>query len=412
VSFLLASALKDLRRRRGDPLALVLWAGIPLMIGLLMKLAFGGDGSTPTARLLVADQDDTLVSRLLVGAFDQGELAELVDVEAVEAEAGRARLESGGASALLVIPEGFGSAVLRERPVALSLLTNPAQRILPGIVEEVLDTLVDAVFYLQRLLRGPIQQVIEGPPAGAATFPDSTVSSVSVTINRLVERLEPYLFPPAIELETSVAGGGDAPEQDFGELFFPGMLVLALLFMAQGLSEDVWKERSQGTLRRVLTTPQRLSDFLAGKLLAGAALVAALSLVGLAAARWILGIELANLPLALLWVTFAGTAMLALLVLVQLHATSERGGNLLTGFVIFPLAMAGGSFFPFEIMPGWLARVGRLTPNGWALTQLEAILRGEVEPGALAAALAGVLAVGGAAFALSARRLRRGFAQG
>ena len=30
---------------------------------------------------------------------------------------------------------------------------------------------------------------------------------------------------------------------------------------------------------------------------------------------------------------------------------------------------AGGSFFPFETMPDWMASFGQLTPNGWALVQ-------------------------------------------
>lgn len=432
VRFLLTTAVKDLRRRRRDPLALVLWAGIPLTVGLLMNLAFGGDGSIPRARLLVDDRDGSLVSRLFLGALGQGQLAEMIEVERVDSIAGRARIARGEASAFLVVPAGFGSAVLREDPAELRLVRNPAQRVLPGIVEETLSILVEAVFYLQRLLREPIERVVEGPPPGADALPDSTIAGVSVTINRLVERVQPYLFPPVVELQTTTADAeqaaterpdeaaatretsapGERRERSFGELFFPGMLVLALLFVAQGVSEDVWKERSMGTLRRVLATPEPLSEFLAGKLLAGAALLAGVSLVGLVAARWVFALPFANLPLAVLWATFAGTAMLALLVLVQLHASSARAGNLLTGFVIFPLAMAGGSFFPFELMPDWLARVGRWTPNGWALEQLQAVLSDSVDPAPLAAAFGGVLLVGVLAFALALQRLRRRFAQG
>jgi hypothetical protein len=58
----------------------------------------------------------------------------------------------------------------------------------------------------------------------------------------------------------------------------------------------------------------------------------------------------------------------------------------------------------------WLARIGRATPNGWALSQLKAILGGPVGPGALLAPLLGLAAVGIACFLLGARRLARGFA--
>jgi ABC-type Na+ efflux pump permease subunit len=402
--FLLRTAAKDLRRRLRDPLSLALWIAIPLVVGLLLSLAFGGDESTPRARLLVADLDHSLLSRLLVGAFGQGRLAELVQVEPVEERDGRARMDAGDASALLVIPAGFGSAVLNERPVRLLLLTNPAQRILPRIVTEGLDVMVEAVFYGQRVLRAPVrtalrERAVDGPA-------DSTVADVAVAVNEAVRRLRPYLLPPAVQLVMERTEEG-RDERGFAELFFPSMLFLALLFMARGLSGDVWTERSQGTLRRLTATPRRAVTALGGKLVAAGVLMAAVAAAGLVAGRWVFGVRMQDLPLAWLWVVFAGTAMTALFVLVQLHAGSERGGDVLTSAVLFPLAMAGGSFFPFEVMPGWLAAAGRLTPNGWALSELSAILRGEAEPRAVALAFCVVLAAGAIIFGLAAHRLRR-----
>jgi ABC-type multidrug transport system permease subunit len=69
----------------------------------------------------------------------------------------------------------------------------------------------------------------------------------------------------------------------------------------------------------------------------------------------------------------------------------------------------GGTFFPFEMMPDWLAAIGRLTPNGWAILQLKAFLAGAVEPARLALTLAGLAAVGTLSFLLALRRLRGKF---
>ena len=44
-------------------------------------------------------------------------------------------------------------------------------------------------------------------------------------------------------------------------LMFPGMLLMSLLFVAQGVSEDLWKERAQGTLRLRATAASRLTRF-------------------------------------------------------------------------------------------------------------------------------------------------------
>lgn len=411
MSFVWSSALKDLRRRMRDPLALVLGAGIPFVTLALISLAFGVSGEVkPRAHLLVTDEDSSFVSNLLVGVFGQGPATELVWLEEVEREEGRSRVEAGEASGWLLIPAGFGQAVLEEEPVTLTLITNPAQVILPGILEEFLSVLVDATFYLQRLLGEPLEVIAAGPEEGESTLPDQTVAEISVTINQLMERLSTYLFPPVLVLESEVELDEAKADFNLGALFFPGMFFMAILFMAQGFSDDVWQEKLHGTLRRVITTPEEVSSFLAGKLLAAAVIFAALSLLVFIAGSWLYGFPLSRLPLAVAWATFSGLLFLVFFILIHLHAGSQTAGGIMTSFITFPLLMIGGSFFPFEIMPDWLASVGRWTPNGWALEQLKAILAGGVDMGGLSAAFIGLAVLGAVAFVLSSRRLRRGFA--
>lgn len=409
MDFVWASALKDLRRRARDPVALLLWAGMPFVVGLILTLAFGRAGAKPQAHLLVADQDESLLSGLLMGVLGQGELAEILQVEQVELEEGRSLISKGGGSALLVIPEGFGSAVLERTETDLELVTNPAQTILPQIVEEILSLLVDAVFYLQLILGDDIQAFAQGPPDGASTFPDTAIAGFSVTINQLIDRISEYLFPPVMGV---AIGTADEPSEDLnlGALFFQGMFFMAIIFMAQALADDVWEEKERGTLRRILTAPRNLGGALAGKLLAGAILMAGLSFLALFAAGWVYGFELSRIPLAVLWSTFSGVAFLCLFTLLQLYATSQRTAGMLASFLIFPLLMVGGSFFPFELMPDWLARIGRWTPNGWAMSQLKAILDSSVDATQTLVAVAGLLSLTAFSFIVATRRLRRKFA--
>jgi ABC-type multidrug transport system permease subunit len=97
-------------------------------------------------------------------------------------------------------------------------------------------------------------------------------------------------------------------------------------------------------------------------------------------------------------------------VALQLLGSTRRGASILTNMVLFPLLMVGGSFFPFESMPGWMAAVGRVTPNGWVLSTLKDVLGGSVDAATLAARLAALVVVGAALFAFAARRVARGFA--
>jgi ABC-type multidrug transport system permease subunit len=402
-----SSARKDIARQLRDPSALVLALALPIVVGGLMVAAFGGeDGPPPKARVLVADEDDSFVSGLLLQSLGRVEVIEVQRAPRAEA---RARIDAGDASAMLVIPAGFGDAVLDDRPTTLQLVTNPAQRVLPGIVEQTLRILVDGAFYARRLLGEPLREVRGGPPAGQP-FPDETVARISVSINQLMTRVRPYLLPPVIALEVKEADAGRPRRSNsLGLVFFPGMLLMGLLFTTQGQSADVWRELQQGTLRRALTTPAGIVPLLGGKVLAGTLVLAAVCAAALLFAVLALRLPAATVPLALLWGVFVGAVFLTLMVLLQVLGSTPRGANMLITMVLLPLLMIGGNFFPFEAMPPWLAAIGRRTPNGWALAQLQAILAGTAQPGVLLAAFAALAAVGSLAFALSLRRMRRGF---
>jgi ABC-type Na+ efflux pump permease subunit len=251
VDFVFTSAVKDLRRRLRDPASLAIWFGIPLLLGGLLTLAVGGrEGPKPRARILLADEDDSAVSRLLAGGFGGlGDTTGPISVERVDRREGRVRIDAGEATALLIIPEGFGRAILEDTPMTLELVTNPAQRILPGIVEEILEMGVEATFYLQRLVGDPARDALEEPSR-------SSVSALSAEVYDRARRLEGSLFPPAIRLRTRTEQTGEPSSPPFGLLFLPGLLFMALMFVAQGMSDDVWEERRFGTLRRALATPR------------------------------------------------------------------------------------------------------------------------------------------------------------
>ena len=405
--FVWESAAKDLRRLVRDPAALLVWLSIPLAVGALMMLAFGGsEPKTIEATMVVADHDRSMASRLLVSALDR---LPVVAADTVDEARGRARVAAGKASALLVIPQGFQSALLRDQPMQLPLLLNPAERVLPGIVVESTDALLDGAFYAQRLLREPLTEARAELDRGAAWPSDPAVARVSVEVSRMMGRLRGNFDPPLVAVETRVAEESGA-SASFGALFIPGLLLMTLLFVGEGLSGDLWRERSQGTLRRAVASPRPVRAFLAGKLLAGAIVIAAICAIALPVHASFFGVAFDRVPLALAWCVFAGTAFLAALMLIQLLASQQRTAGVLTSMILFPLLMVGGSFFPFEIMPEWLARIGRATPNGWALTRLEAILGGAAPAVDLVAPFAALAAVGIACFLLAARRLARGFA--
>jgi hypothetical protein len=364
---LLHSIRKDLSRWRQDPTAILIWIAIPFLVGGLMTLLMSDDGVRPRGVLLLADQDETFLSGLVAGAYTLGELGELLSVEKVSLDAGLKKVDDGDASALLVIPEGFEDAIFDAKPVTLLLRTNPAQVILPGIIRDVTEILLDAGFYAQKLFGNEIRTIRD---FDSDSRPDSTtVAAIAVAIQAKIEEVVPYLDPAALVVEVADPPA-EVPRAPIGLLVLPGIVLMAIMFSASGLAADYWVEREQGTLRRIVCAPGQLGVFVTGKALAATVVITLIGGLALFAGFVYHGISFSRLAPSLLWTAVSGLALFAWFSALQMLGSSKRAADLVSTFVLFPLLMAGGSFFPFEALPDWIAAIGRRTPNGFVADRL------------------------------------------
>jgi ABC-type multidrug transport system permease subunit len=247
-------------------------------------------------------------------------------------------MDAGQASALLIVPPDFGPAMFLGQRSALTLLTNPSQRIVPAMIQQVLSGALDGAFYLQH-------------GANLATAPEIDVHYITIA----VEKQKPV---------------------SLAVLFYPGMLMLAIFGLGQSMTDDLWKEKAHGTLRRALTSRHHLAAFLGGKIAAAATLFLLLAAFGIAVAHFALSAPAAHAPLAILWCGCAGVGLYIFSAVLQVFTADERSGIMINRMMLFVFGMIGGSFFPFEMMPKWMAAMGRLTPNGWFMARLKAILDG------------------------------------
>jgi ABC-2 type transport system permease protein len=401
MNFIAITAWKDVRRALRDPIALVIWIAMPFMLTGLLALAFGSRDPAPQGKLLVDDQDKSILSGFVSSAFSREPLSKMVTVEAVEYEAGRKRLDAGDVSALLVIPKGFSTSFLRREPVALTLWTNPSQRILPGIIKESIAILLEGGFYIQSVIGDDLAKFTEGTPS------ELQVAGFGIEVMRLSRQFSKALNPPLIELEMNVVVKKEAPQVSFPVLFFPGMLMLAIFGLATSMSEDIWRERALGTLRRSLTTSHSVAAFLAGKTISVATVFAGLATVGILAGRFVLGAAIVNVPLSIVWIVLCGAGLFLMAALIQVFSTEQRAGVLLNGFVLFLMSMIGGTFFPFEAMPKWLAAIGQYTPNGYAVLRFKEVNSGALDASSLLLHFGILCAFVVTTFALFARRVSR-----
>ncbi len=408
MSFLIASVKKDLARWRQDRTALLIWLGIPFLMGGLITSMIDGGGGTPTGVLLIADEDGSLLSGLVAGAYSQEQLGDLIIVEKVSVEEGEARINDGEASGFLTIPEGFQDAFLNETPVTLTLKTNPSQTILPGIIQDVTEILLDIGFYAQRLL-GPEIQLIQN--SDSITVPDDVfVSGVAVDIQNKMSSVGPKLSPPLLDV-VIIEPPPAEPRPNLALLFLPGIILMAVMFSSNSLAADYWAEREKGTLRRLVSAPGVLSGFVAGKALAALAVIGFIAAITLAIGFAYHGVAWSKFLSSLLWVSFGGVGLFAWFAALQMLFANTRSANLVTTILLFPLMMAGGSFFPLAALPDWIAGIGRLSPNGFIVDRLSGELTSASAWSIDANSWLTLLAMTLSGLAISTWRLRSGFAR-
>ncbi len=409
MSFVIASLRKDLARWWQDRTAMFIWLGIPFLVGgLITSMIDSGGGAKPTGVLLIVDQEESLLSGLVPGAFSQGELGELITTQKVTLEEGTRIIEAGDASALLIIPEGFQQAFIDETPVTLQLRTNPAQTILPGIIQDVTEILLDAGFYAQRLLGPEIASIMDTTESSAAN--DLFVAGISVQINDKIEAVAPKLFPPVIDVQI-VDPPPSEPQPDIALMFLPGIVLMAILFAANSLASDFWKERDLGTLRRLVSAPGRLAAFVTGKALAASIVIGVISLATLLVGFAYHGVAWGRLPSSVAWLVLSGVGLFAWFAALQMLFSGQKAANLVSTILLFPLMMAGGSFFPLAVMPDYIARIGRLAPNGFVADRLTTELTAAAPWSFDVQSWLIVLAMTASGLAISSWRLGSGFAR-
>lgn len=347
------------------------WLAIPLIIMFLMSLIAGTGGGKLTGRLLVTDHDDSTVSQFVAGGFAQGPLAEIFTVKQVDEIEGKELMDAGDASAWITIEKGFGDAFINNQATTIKLVKNPAQSILPQMVETSMKLLVDAASYIQVLFSKEL--AVLKPMLEQQKFNDADLVVLTLGIKNQIERIEETVFPPQLELIKQQVEKAETEQTNitFGLLMFPGAVFMALIFSANSMGLYIWDDATNGVIPRLSSTPSALSAYFNGQVLAATLLftiiVVFLGLFG----GFYFDIPIQKLPLMMVWMVFSGLVIYMLFCMISLLMPTAKSAVIVINATSFPLMMLGGSFFPLETMPNWLATMGQFLPNGFLLKGLK-----------------------------------------
>jgi ABC-2 type transport system permease protein len=174
------------------------------------------------------------------------------------------------------------------------------------------------------------------------------------------------------------SGAEGASGHAFG-YFFPGSIVMIVLFTAIFSMMSLIQDRNEGFLLSVLASPVSRSAIVLGKVLGGASLAAIQGLLFLCFSP-LAGVHpgLSGLLLAAAVVALVSFEITALGFTIAWPMDSTQAFHAIVNLILLPLWLLSGALFPADKASGWLGRIMLLNP----LTYGVDALRNALDPAA------------------------------
>ena len=168
---------------------------------------------------------------------------------------------------------------------------------------------------------------------------------------------------------------------DYLRYFFPGTLILIVLFTAIFSTISIIEDRREGFLQGVLVSPAPRSSIVLGKVLGGTLLASGQALL-FAAAAPLLGFpfHLAGAAYVLAITFIVAYALTALGFVIAWRMDSTQGFHAVLNLFLMPLWFLSVALFPPDGAPGWLRAVMTVNPLTYALTGLQNAFFGAPPP--------------------------------
>lgn len=303
-------------------------------------LGFAITNEVKHIRLLIADRDNSRVSREVVRAFEHSDRFQVIgfqrDMQQVAAD-----IHAWEAQMAVVIPEHFGRDLRRGLQPDVQLIVDGLDGNTAGV----------ALGYAQGILSDLARRM--GNPALQAAFARRTHS---------VEMQERMWYN--LDLYSA-------------QYMVPGIVVVLLTIISMMLSSmSLVREREIGTLEQLMVTPLRKQELLAGKLLPFLILAMVELGIVLQLAQVIFSIHMQGSYLLLggLAILFLFTT-LGLGTLVSTITSTQQQAMFVSWFFMVFMLLMSGLFIPIENMPHVLQLITYLNPMRYFMSIMRDIFQ-------------------------------------
>ena len=368
-------ALKDLLQIARDWKSALFLVVMPILFtfffGLVLQPESAAEGD---ARLPVGFVDQEVGGQ--VGAHLERLLAASEVVRPVpldEEESARVEqlVDEGELAAAIVVPEGFGQAILagqQPRLIALADEGTTAGRAASQGIETAVSRLLGAV---------QTARISAEEYATAQGF-DTEDARWSYLERGLDLAVAAWEQPPLTVTEEMAAPSDPAEGSEVPGGFAqssPGMIVQFAIFGLITSAMILVLERQAGALKRLLTTPTSRVSVIGGHVLAMFLVVLGQVLLLLIIGQFLFDVDYMRAPVAsLLMATVLAFWAASLGLLIGAVSKSQEQVITLSLIAMFLFAALGGAWFPLEVAGEAFATVGYVMPTAWAMNGFQNIV--------------------------------------
>src|SRR5207253_3172634 len=174
---------------------------------------------------------------------------------------------------------------------------------------------------------------------------------------------------------SSFRSGGSAGQQHYLDYFYPGALIMIVLFTSIFTMMSVIEDRKEGFLLSVLVAPVPRSAIVLGKVLGGTTLSTIQGLTFLIFAPLVgVHLTLGTFLLIALTVFLVSFALTALGFAIAWPMDSNQAFHAIINLFLIPLWLLSGALFPLSGASGWMKVLMRLNPLTYGNEALRLLL--------------------------------------
>jgi ABC-2 type transport system permease protein len=212
---------------------------------------------------------------------------------------------------------------------------------------------------------------------------------------------------------TSFRSGSGQGQQNYLDYFYPGALIMIVLFTSIFAMMSLIEDRKEGFLLSVMVAPVPRSAIVLGKVLGGTTLAAVQGMIFLIFAPFAgVHLDLLQILLVAVVVFLVSFALTALGFAIAWPMDSTQAFHGIINLFLIPLWLLSGAMFPIARASGWIRVVMYMNPLTYGVEALRALLYPAMEtpfplPSSMATLLLFSLVMFGLAFLMANRRTTR-----